>query len=44
MSLGNDINGDGTDPLSLAIDWANDQGVVCAVAAGNIGEKGMFSV
>ncbi len=45
MSLGKDINGDGTDPLSLAIDWATDQGVVCAVAAGNAGSwGGMFSV
>jgi len=44
MSLGKDINGDGTDPLSLAIDWANDQGVVCTVAAGNNGGEGIFSV
>jgi len=44
MSLGKDINGDGTDPLSLAIDWANDQGVVCTVSAGNNGGEGIFSV
>jgi hypothetical protein len=44
MSLGTDINGDGTDPLSLALDWAALQGVVCAVAAGNAGQNGMFSV
>jgi subtilisin family serine protease len=44
LSLGADENGDGTDPLSLAVDWASDQGVVCAVAAGNSGEYGMFSV
>jgi serine protease AprX len=44
MSLGANINGDGTDPLSLAVDWATSQGVVCAIAAGNAGENGMFSV
>ncbi len=44
MSLSIDINSDGTDPLSLAIDWANDQGIVCTVAAGNDGNEGMFSV
>ncbi len=44
MSLSIDISGDGTDPLSLAIDWAYDQGIVCTVAAGNDGEEGMFSV
>ncbi|MFX0064741.1 MAG: S8 family serine peptidase [Candidatus Hermodarchaeota archaeon] len=44
MSFGKNINGDGTDPVSIAVDWANDQGVVCAVAAGNVGDWGMFSV
>jgi subtilisin family serine protease len=44
MSLGQDINGDGTDPLSLALDWATDQGVICIVAAGNEGGTGMFSI
>ncbi|MFX0135630.1 MAG: S8 family serine peptidase [Candidatus Hodarchaeota archaeon] len=44
MSLSIDLNSDGTDPLSLAIDWANDQGIVCTIAAGNDGEEGMFSV
>jgi len=44
MSLGTDINGDGTDPLSLAVDWAVDNGVVCTVAAGNAGWGGMFTV
>ncbi|MCL7384472.1 MAG: S8 family serine peptidase, partial [Thaumarchaeota archaeon] len=28
---------DGTDPLSLAVDWAFDQGVLVVVAAGNMG-------
>lgn len=44
MSLGSDINGDGTDPLSMAIDWATDRGVVVVVAAGNSGSRGMFTV
>lgn len=44
MSLGADVNGDGTDPMSLTLDWATAQGVVCAVAAGNAGQTGMFSV
>jgi subtilisin family serine protease len=44
MSLGKDISGDGTDPVSLALDWANDQGVVCVVSAGNAGTSGMFTV
>jgi len=44
LSLGSQYNTDGTDALSLAVDWASDQGVVCAVAAGNRGAYGMFSV
>lgn len=44
MSFGKDINGDGTDPVSIAIDWANDQGVICINSAGNEGGGGMFSV
>lgn len=44
MSFGNSNNGDGTDPMSMAVDWATDQGAVCAVAAGNSGVWGMFSV
>jgi len=44
MSLGANINGDGTDPLSMALDWATNQGVTCVVAAGNSGGGGMFTV
>jgi hypothetical protein len=44
MSFGADINGDGTDPLSMAVDWATDQGAICVVAAGNAGAGGMFTV
>ena len=44
MSFGADINGDGTDPLSMAVDWAIDQGAICAIAAGNSGLQGMFTV
>lgn len=44
MSFGDTVNGDGTDPLSMAVDWATDQGAVCAVAAGNWGYWGMNSV
>ena len=44
MSFSTDVNGDGTDPLSLAVDWAVDNGVVCTVAAGNAGLGGMFTV
>ena len=44
LSLGSQSNTDGADALSLAVDWASDQGVVCAVAAGNRGSYGMFSV
>jgi len=37
LSLGGGGNGDGTDPLSRAVDWAVDHGVVVVVAAGNKG-------
>ena len=43
MSLGASVNGDGSDPLSLAVDFATGQGLVVAVAAGNSGPD-MFSV
>ena len=43
MSLGNPLNDDGTGPLSSAVDWAVDQGVVVAVSAGNSG-PGMHTV
>ena len=43
MSLGAPVNGDGSDPLSLAVDFATGQGLVVAVAAGNSGPD-MFSV
>ena len=36
MSLGGGIT-DGSDPISLTVDWAYDQGVVVIVAAGNEG-------
>ena len=41
MSLGGPPT-DGTDPLSQAVDWAFDQGVLVVVAAGNMG--GYFSI
>ncbi|MEB3806666.1 MAG: S8 family serine peptidase, partial [Desulfurococcales archaeon] len=37
MSLGADIPSDGTDPLSLAVDYASSLGVTVVVAAGNAG-------
>ena len=37
MSLASDVNGDGTDPMSIAIEWATEHGVVVVVAAGNAG-------
>ncbi len=37
LSLGGGLNGDGSDPLSMAVDWAVDQGVVVVAAAGNDG-------
>ncbi len=37
LSLGANTNNDGTDPLSLACDWAVEQGVTVVVAAGNAG-------
>ena len=44
MSLGSSNYNDGTDPLSLALDWASQNGVVCSVAAGNSGESGMGTI
>ena len=38
MSLGGS-GSDGTDPLSLAVNWATSQGVVVAIAAGNSGSN-----
>ncbi|MBN2240914.1 MAG: S8 family serine peptidase [Dehalococcoidales bacterium] len=38
MSLGSSPNS-GDDPLSLAVDWATEQGVVVVVAAGNEGSN-----
>jgi PGF-pre-PGF domain-containing protein len=43
MSFGADMNGDGTDSISTAVDWATDRGVVCVAAAGNSGPS-MFTV
>jgi len=37
LSLGGGMNGDGSDPLSMAVDWAVDNNVVVVVAAGNEG-------
>lgn len=37
MSLGADVPSDGSDPLSLAVDYASSLGVVVVVAAGNAG-------
>ena len=39
LSLGSGVNGDGTDPISVAVDWATDRGVVVVVAAGNSGPE-----
>ncbi|MFH1894792.1 MAG: S8 family serine peptidase, partial [Patescibacteria group bacterium] len=39
MSLGANMSSDGTDPLSIAVDNAVEQGVVAVVAAGNSGSK-----
>ena len=46
MSFGADWNNDGTDPLSIAVDWAVSMGVTCVAAAGNSGNGGylLFSV
>lgn len=44
MSFGTDIiGGNGTDPVSTAVDWATQQGIVCIVAAGNYG-SGMYTI
>jgi len=37
LSLGSNVNNDGTDPLSLACNWAVERGVTVVVAAGNAG-------
>ena len=44
LSLGADVNGDGTDPLSVACDSAVDQGVIVCIASGNIGDQGYNTV
>lgn len=44
MSFGSSENTDGTDPLSVAVNWATEQGSICVVAAGNEGSNGMFSI
>ena len=44
MSFGSDDGGDGTDPLSTTVNWATNQGAVCAVAAGNSGALGMYAI
>lgn len=41
MSFGGGSNGDGTDPISMTVDWVTDQGAVCVVAAGNDGDWGI---
>jgi len=44
MSFGSSENTDGTDPLSVAVNWATDQGSICVIAAGNEGSNGMSSI
>jgi len=47
MSYGSDPwggSGNGTDPLSLTVDWAVNQGVICTIAAGRFGSWGEFSI
>lgn len=39
MSLGASVPSDGTDPLSLAVDYASSLGVTVVVAAGNSGPR-----
>ena len=39
LSVGNKLNGSGTDPMSVAVDFAVSQGVTVAVAAGNSGPR-----
>jgi subtilisin family serine protease len=43
MSFGTDTSSDGTDPMSTTVNWATQQGAVCAVAAGNSGPN-MYTV
>jgi subtilisin family serine protease len=39
LSVGNRFNGSGTDPMSLAVDFAVSQGVTVVVAVGNWGPR-----
>jgi len=43
LSLGGDTASNGTDPMSMTIDWATDQGLICTVAAGNLGSQ-MYTI
>ncbi|MFX1476096.1 MAG: S8 family peptidase, partial [Promethearchaeota archaeon] len=43
LSLVTNTNTDGTDPLSTAVDWAANQGVIVVAAAGNEGPS-LYSV
>lgn len=43
MSFGVDAISDGTDPMSMTIDWVTEQGLICAVAAGNQGSQ-MYTI
>jgi len=44
MSLGKNINGDGTDPVEIAADYAVASGINFVVAAGNAGSRGENTV
>ncbi len=47
ISFGSDPiggSGNGTDPLSLTVDWAVNQGAICTIAAGRYGSWGEFSI
>jgi len=44
MSLGKNINGDGTDPVEIAADYAVASGINFVVAAGNSGSRGENTV
>jgi subtilisin family serine protease len=43
MSFGASESGDGTDPISITVNWATEQGAVCVVSAGNSGSQ-MYTV